>query len=267
MPNDAKTKTLRLAAELLPLDAASAERVAASRADSPRRLKSLAIQLAGAQRTDKPVAREKGLILFAADTKESSAGSESVTGFLLGTSVLARYAQQQQVKLAVTDIGLNSSEAEALNDPRLFRQLQPLKATSPEERFWESVQAGVRMACLLRGKGTDVFGTGSLRYIHKPARGQAAVIQMEHWELAAMAGVILGAASVQTLTVISGECGQAALALAAEWSPVVRDYAVTATDADEFLGRTAESANSHTDLLGAVLLLGLFPLAVEGDVS
>lgn len=266
MLNDAKTKTLRLAAELLPLDAASAERVAVAWANSPRRLKSLAIQLAGAQRTDKPVAWEKGLILFAADTKESSAGSESVTGFLPGTSVLAHYAQQQQVKLAVTDIGLNSSEAEALNDPRLFRQRQPLKATSPEERFWESAQAGVRMACLLRGKGTDVFGIGSLRYFVKP-HGQAAVIQMEHWELAAMAGVILGAASVQTLTVISGECGQAALDLAAEWSPVVRDYAVSAADADEFLGWTAESANSHTDLLGAVLLLGLFPLAVEGDVS
>lgn len=264
MPIDAKTKTLRLADELLPLDTVSAQQVAARSRALPRRLAGLAEQLAGAQRTIKPAAQNKGVILLAADAGGTNHASIRVKDFFNQPPMLAQFAHQQQVKLAVTDIGLAEDFSSGEHAARIFKQRQPLKATSPAEHFWESVQAGVRVVCLLRGKGTEVFGVGSLREFAEPARDVEGIVAREQWEIAAMAGVILGAASVQTVTVIGGKAGEAALALAAGWSPMVRDYVISAADANEFLGA---SQDGEASLLGVVLTLGLCTQATQGEAT
>jgi len=261
MPVDAKTKTLSLAEELLSLDAASAQQVAAYSCGLPKRLAGLVEQLAGAQRTIKPAAQNKGLILLAADADGTNHGSIWVKDFFNQPPILAQFAHHQQVKLAVTDIGLAEDFSLGEHAARIFKQRQPLKAMNPTERFWESVQAGVRVACLLRGKGTEVFGVGSLRGFAEPAGDAEGIIAQEQWEIVAMAGVILGAASVQTITVIGGKEGEAALALASSWSPVVRDYVISAAEANEFLG---VSHASEASLLGVVLTLGLCTQATQG---
>ena len=209
----------------------------------------------------KPAAQNKGLILLAADAGGTNHGSTRVKDFFNQPPVLAQFAHQQQVKLAVTDIGLAEDFSSGEHAARIFKQRQPLKATSPTERFWESVQVGVRVACLLRGKGTEVFGVGSLREFAEPAGEVEGLIAGEQWEIAAMAGVILGAASVQTVTVIGGKVGEAALALAAGWSPLVREYVISADAANEFLG---VSQDSEASLLGVVLTLGLCTQATQG---
>ncbi len=261
MPTDAQTKTLRLASEVTPLDAASAQQVAARMKGLPKRLAGLVEQMAGAQRTVKPAAQNKGLILLVTDAAGTAHGSSRTKDFLSHPSTLAQFAHQQQVKLAVTDIGLAEDFSQGEHAARIFKQRQALKAASPTERFWESVQAGVRMACLLRGKGTEVFGVGSLREFTEPAGEVEGIIAREQWEIAAMAGVILGAASVQTVTVIGGKVGEASLALAAGWSPVVREHVISADAANEFLG---VSQDGEASLLGVVLTLGLCTQATQG---
>jgi hypothetical protein len=262
MPIDAKAKTLRLAEELLPPDALSAQGVAARAHGGPARLVRLAERLAGAQRTMMPTALDRGLILFAADAAEAQEGSEQVKAFFCRPHVLRECAQEQRVNIAVTDIGLEQDINLGGLAGTLFRQRQPLKAPTRAERFWESLQAGVRMACLLRGQGTDVFGTGSLRDFAAPARDAGEIIAREQWEIAAMAGVILGAASVQALSVIAGRSGEAAAALAGTLSPVTKDYVVSAKEANDFL--QCSSKSDRDSLPGVILTLGLCSQAARG---
>ncbi len=265
MPVSAQAKTLSLIRDLVSADAVSAQQVAERLTGQPNRLAELAKQLAGAQRTPSPQARQKGLILFAADAAGSKSGSERVAAFFAQPSTLGQFAHQQQVKLAVTDLGLQEDFSQADFTARIFKQRQPLKASNTTERFWETVQAGVRMACLLRGKGTDVFGVGSLLEFSQPAAEMEAIIAVEQWEIAAMAGVIIGAASVQTLTVIGGPSGHAALALAQTWSPLINDYVISAAATNDFLGVSPNDNQNH--LLGVVMTLGLCSPATHGTES
>ena len=231
---DAEKKIRALCADITPPPAGPQT----ARTRAPNRLETLAAQMRAVQRAARPAARIKGLALFAADrVGESGSISKQVRGFVSAHTAIHEIARQHDVKLAVVDAGLaeDFSRTELAN--RMLRERVPARGGSPEEMAWESLHAGVRVACVMKGKGTDVFGLGfigrdgtggpGLELENAVLSGDTAammrgIASLGAWDLGAAAGFVLGAAHLQTPVVISGASSFAAAELARRLAPAAQ---------------------------------------------
>ncbi|MEW6303718.1 MAG: nicotinate-nucleotide--dimethylbenzimidazole phosphoribosyltransferase [Verrucomicrobiota bacterium] len=228
-------------------------------------LRLLAARIAGAQRLDKPAAGLKGLALFAADSPGSRAVCARVRELLTARGPLHALARQYSVKLGMVDVGLAVDFIQTELANQILRQ-HPRATDSADEAVWESLQAGVRTACLMKGKGTDIFGLGMLREPGTTNSQLADIGRTSDWALGASVGFLLAAADLQTPVVISGPDCALAARLAKGVAPAVADYLIVAQsgDAHEPLPPLLGSAIPHelAVILGLSLCEGAARVAV-----
>jgi len=96
------------------------------------------------------------------------------------------------------------------------------------ESAWESVQAWVRVAYLMKGKGTDLFGLGLFSGGWDSAQKFEHLAVCRAWDVGAACGFLLAAANLQTPVVVPGMAVSWAALLAMELCPAVQDYLIAA---------------------------------------
>ncbi|MDB6032599.1 MAG: Phosphoribosyltransferase [Verrucomicrobiales bacterium] len=189
-------------------------------------------RIAEIQRRTSPAAQLKGMACFAADPPGSSPGSQELRTWLEAVGPLQRLSAHCDVKWLVADVGLTEDFSNASFAPHVLPRLLKRISPDPSAAVWDAVQEGIRLACRMKGRGTDIFGAAFLTaFTLQPTDIQKA-IDLRAWPIATAAGFLLAAADLQTPIVVSGAPILSAIQLACALVPAVADYVLLAQPAD-----------------------------------
>ncbi len=251
-------KVRALCAEIKSPDPAQAERILSRLETRLGHLRLLAAQMAAAQRIALPIARIKGLALFAVEQPDSPHLPEGVSHFLNPHSAGQKLVEQHDVKVAVINLGSPDALATGTASRQILQQRWKTNGLSPAELAWESLYAGIRTAYSMKGKGTDVFGTNCFGEITGTPEHLEALAQTSAWDVSAMTGFILASAHLQTPVIVSGASGTLAARLALQLSAPVRAYLILAQpDAANTLAIKPLFDLQIPDTLAIITALGL----------
>lgn len=174
----------------------------------------------------------KGMALFAADPPQSAVTSRELREWLGQEGTLHALSAHCDVKWLVADVGLQEDYSTAPFGTQVLPQLLKRISAEPGQAVWDAMHEGVRLACRMKGRGTDIFGVCFLPSYELAPSSAEALADMKAWPIAAAAGFLLAAVDLQTPVVVSGTAALAAVAVAQSLAPAVSGYILLAQPAD-----------------------------------
>jgi hypothetical protein len=190
-------------------------------------------RLAVIQKRSSPATKLKGMACFAADQPGCEQSSQALRGWLEDESPLPRLAAHCDVKWLVADAGLNADFANSPFAPHMLPLLLKRLSLDPREAVWDALQEGVRLACRMKGRGTDLFGACFLSGFNLEPKDIQEAGELKAWPICLAAGFLLGAADLQTPIVVSGPPVLSACEVACSLVPAVADYLLLAQPAKQ----------------------------------
>ena len=145
-------------------------------AGSLGRLEDIACQIAGIQRTDRPVIENKWIVVAAADHGVVDEGvsaypqavtAQMVANFLGGGAAVSALSRQAQANVKIVDAGVANpvpGDTSDLVDRKLANGTQNVAhgTAMPREHAVEILSRGIKLALDLSGQGADLIAVGEM---------------------------------------------------------------------------------------------------------
>jgi nicotinate-nucleotide--dimethylbenzimidazole phosphoribosyltransferase len=186
-------------------------------------LEQLAGLLGGAQHTPRPRAGRRRIVVCAADADTVRLGPAhptviAATAIADGSAALAHVARTSKTPIVLIDAGVADRDAM----PSVAIEL-----AAPDARL--GLEAGIALAVSLADDGLDLLAIGAIGTGWDRAAAELLrAPEVHHAGAAVLAGLVLGAASMDVPTILDGEATGAAALVAARVAPAVTGYLVAA---------------------------------------